>query len=128
MVFLVRPGLPATVASGVAMGIQWLLAWQAWVQLGRPGELVWSASGWLWIHAEASQPLFQPQVRIDLGTHLLICFTGDDEPGAQARWPTNTRWFWLDSGSDSGKWHLLRCAVYSAPPSSLADHGGQIKA
>ncbi len=52
------------------------------------------------------------EVRLDAQRWLLLRFRDPAEAGAH--------WLWAQASHDPARWHLLRCALYSAAPSPAA--------
>lgn len=108
----------------LALVVQWFLAWQVWDQLGPEGVLTFSHPDWCWRQSGVEEPIGQPDVRIDLGAHLLIAFRVAEQTDRIGPVTAEMRWFWLDSTANPGKWHAFRCAVYSTLPKPLPNRGG----
>ena len=76
----------------------------------RARALVWDGAQWSLTDAEQNQPLAGVEVRLDLQRALLL--------RAQGRAGQSGAWLWAEAGADRGRWHLLRCALYSSGPAS----------
>lgn len=73
-------------------------------------ELLWDGARWSLTGAGHNRPLAGVDVRLDLQRALLL--------RARGRAGQSGAWLWAEAGADRGRWHLLRCALYSSGPAS----------
>ena len=74
-------------------------------------ELLWDGAQWSLTGAGHDRLLAGVDVRLDLQRALLL--------RAQGRAGQSGAWLWAEAGADRGRWHLLRCALYSSGPASV---------
>ena len=76
----------------------------------RPFELRWNGFEWRLREEQRSQCIGDVQIKIDLGSWLLLRFVpGESQPGG-------IRWLPMQRSGREAHWHLFRAAVYSPRP------------
>lgn len=91
-----------------SLGLAGVLAWRFWRSL-RAQALCWDGQSWrLRAGAPGPEAAGGLSVHLDLQRHLLLCLRERPE-GGRAAW----HWLWAEAAADPGRWHALRCAVYS---------------
>ena len=73
-----------------------------------PRRLRWDGERWWVIDSRGEQEGAQVEVRLDAQRWMLLWF--HDPAAARATW------LWAQASHDPVRWHLLRCALYSAAP------------
>ena len=111
-----RLDLPALPAAAAAAGMAWGIVRLVQVRRARPRELAWSGRAWTLDGATGL-----PQVRLDLGNWLLLCFEFDGRR-------TGAAWVPLDLSAAPDTRHLLRIALHMQVsshdvPSTAPGHG-----
>ena len=118
LVALVMVGLPGAPlggwAGGLLLGSLLASAWGLWDfwRGQKARRLVWDGANW-GLREDAAEFLddeARVEVRLDVQRALLLSY----------RDPSRARplWLWAQASSDAGRWHLLRCALYSSGKSA----------
>ncbi|NML46903.1 hypothetical protein HHL11_24370 [Ramlibacter sp. G-1-2-2] len=83
----------------------------AWWQ-SPAGFLAWDGAGWRWTAAGQPDEAGQPELTLDLQSHLLLRWT----PAAAGR----RRWLWAMRDAAPSHWNALRRAIYSRSNTAAA--------